>query len=578
MTQLSKVFLVTIFLLYLAAPASAESAMEISISGSSPDGYQLLMNIPYETYMESDFSDIRFYADNTRYDGGTELDYWVENYSASTSANVWIPVPSGTSVIYCQWDIPGETASQSDPYAVMTFYDNFTNSSQWSTFNAQIVSNQVYMANTVGGDIKTSSRSWPSDYQFDYDFMLSQIGSYGPRMGVSYGTTSFGIETTAAGNAGAYNGVTIDVNGTRAATATAVGTWNTSMWYHSHTVAGSNAQKFQISIISNPEYGNKVDLTGSIARDTPDTGTIQAYIWDLAYGNKAYFRNFIVRLYDATPVTYSVGSVTTLPVPSFTTNVSSGYVPLTVQFTDTSTGGLGAWYWQFNDSGVSYIQNPTHTFSNIGTYNVSLTISNMVGLNTSYSTITVSVLPAPVANFTADPVNGSAPLTVQFTDTSTGSPTSWYWNFGSGQTSVLQNPLHTFYANGTYTVNLTVSNIHGNNSTTDIISVNGTATPNNYSQYKDVLFTSNMTSWDFPKNGATFYTLLIPSWFFWSVLLLIPYIGMYNRQGGIEIVAIIYLFTGGIVATVMPEQLAVYAKWFIIFGAVGVIYRIFIRE
>ena len=114
-----------------------------------------------------------------------------------------------------------------------------------------------------------------------------------------------------------------------------------------------------------------------------------------------------------------------------------------------------------------------------------------------------------------------------------------------------------------------------------IISMIGTAgvvAPNNYSQYKDVLFTSNMTSWDFPENGVTFYTMLIPSWFFWSVLLLIPYVGMYNRQGGVEIVAIIYLFTGGIVATVMPEQIAGLARWFVIFGAVGVIYKMFIRD
>jgi hypothetical protein len=59
--------------------------------------------------------------------------------------------------------------------------------------------------------------------------------------------------------------------------------------------------------------------------------------------------------------------------------------------------------------------------------------------------------------FTASPTTGHTPLTVQFTDTSTGGVTSWLWNFGDGQTSTLQNPSHTYTEPGTYTVSLMVS-------------------------------------------------------------------------------------------------------------------------
>ncbi len=51
---------------------------------------------------------------------------------------------------------------------------------------------------------------------------------------------------------------------------------------------------------------------------------------------------------------------------------------------------------------------------------------------------------APTANFTGTPTIGTPPLAVSFTDTSTGSPTSWSWTFGDANTSTAQNPSHTY--------------------------------------------------------------------------------------------------------------------------------------
>jgi len=66
--------------------------------------------------------------------------------------------------------------------------------------------------------------------------------------------------------------------------------------------------------------------------------------------------------------------------------------------------------------------------------------------------------PGVIANFTAEPINGEAPLIVDFTDTSTGIPTSWLWDFGDGETSIEQNPSHTYLEAGHYTVSLIVAN------------------------------------------------------------------------------------------------------------------------
>jgi PKD repeat protein len=73
--------------------------------------------------------------------------------------------------------------------------------------------------------------------------------------------------------------------------------------------------------------------------------------------------------------------------------------------------------------------------------------------------------PVPVSSFTATPQSGSAPLTVQFADTSTNDPTGWSWSFGDGRTSTAQNPSITYQDPGDYTVTLVARNASGAGST-----------------------------------------------------------------------------------------------------------------
>jgi PKD repeat protein len=76
----------------------------------------------------------------------------------------------------------------------------------------------------------------------------------------------------------------------------------------------------------------------------------------------------------------------------------------------------------------------------------------------------------PTVNFTFSPSTPVTGQAVQFTDTSTGSPTSWSWNFGDGGTSTVQNPTHTF-GTGAYQVSLTASNAGGSNTKTQTVVV-----------------------------------------------------------------------------------------------------------
>jgi PKD repeat protein len=156
------------------------------------------------------------------------------------------------------------------------------------------------------------------------------------------------------------------------------------------------------------------------------------------------------------------------PVANFSGSPTSGTVPLTVNFTDLSTGSITSWSWTFGDGGTSTAQNPSHQYTSTGTYTVSLTVTGPGGsdgeIKTNY--ITVNPCVAPVANFSGAPTSGTAPLLVDFTDLSTGSPTSWSWNFGDGGTSTSQNPSHTYTSAGSYTVSLTATNSCGSDGET----------------------------------------------------------------------------------------------------------------
>ncbi|AKB37166.1 cell surface protein [Methanosarcina siciliae C2J] len=156
------------------------------------------------------------------------------------------------------------------------------------------------------------------------------------------------------------------------------------------------------------------------------------------------------------------------PVADFAADITGGNAPLTVNFTDASNGTVSSWAWDFENDGVvdSTEQNPSHTYASAGNYTVNLTVANANGadseLKTDYITVSsIPVEPEPVAAFTADVTDGTAPLTVNFTDQSTGTPTSWLWDFGDGANSTEQNPSHTYSAAGNYTVNLTVENAAG---------------------------------------------------------------------------------------------------------------------
>ncbi len=160
-------------------------------------------------------------------------------------------------------------------------------------------------------------------------------------------------------------------------------------------------------------------------------------------------------------------SIVVAPVANFTASSTSITVGQSINFTDISTNIPTTWSWTFTGGtpSSSTLQNPSVAYNTVGTYAVSLTASNSAGsdVETKTSYITVNAAPAPVANFSANVTTINAGQTVNFTDLSTNSATSWAWTFAGGTpaSSTSQNPSVTYNTAGNYSVSLTVTNASG---------------------------------------------------------------------------------------------------------------------
>ena len=139
---------------------------------------------------------------------------------------------------------------------------------------------------------------------------------------------------------------------------------------------------------------------------------------------------------------------------------SSITAPTSYYFVDYSSGNPTNWYWDFGDGTTGTGQYPHHTYAYNGTFNVCLTISG-ASCQSSYCNYIIvgkdTLNTGCHANFNIvnDSVNSNTNLT-QFVDISTGNPKSWFWDFGDGTSSTLQNPTHILTIGKQYNVCLTI--------------------------------------------------------------------------------------------------------------------------
>ncbi|MFN5134593.1 MAG: PKD domain-containing protein [Chitinophagaceae bacterium] len=206
------------------------------------------------------------------------------------------------------------------------------------------------------------------------------------------------------------------------------------------------------------------------------------------------------------------------PTAAFTSTDSiSCKAPHTVNFQNQSTGAV-SWSWNFGDGGTSLAQNPSHTYTAIGSYTVRLIITNSFGCTDTIIKTNFVRIEKPVFNPKILPFEGCSMLNVNFTANTTAvdSIATWFWDFGNGNTSSIRNPSNVFDS-GTYNIKLRVITVLG--CTEEIIINNavrvGTkpipdfdASPLNVCAFADVQFNDRSTGnpdqwfWSF-GDGAT---------------------------------------------------------------------------
>ncbi|MBU0929792.1 MAG: PKD domain-containing protein, partial [Nanoarchaeota archaeon] len=256
--------------------------------------------------------------------------------------------------------------------------------------------------------------------------------------------------------------------------------------------------------------GNSVVFDGSSSYD-PD-GTIISYIWNFGDGNilSGSILNHIytnpgnytatllitdndgLQSQDNLVVTVNNCTANQNPVanagPDVTTNVSQN-----ILFNGNNSydpdGTIISYIWNFGDGNLSSGEIVNHAYLNAGIYNVTLIVTDNNGAQSTDNAI-VTVNLVNNTNITlqltidADPLNGTAPLKVEFSsDVSGNSPFTYYWDFDDGSHSTQSDPTHIFNKSGTYNVELEVTDNLGNTITKGIIikvSKNTTTTEDQY--------------------------------------------------------------------------------------------------
>ncbi len=277
----------------------------------------------------------------------------------------------------------------------------------------------------------------------------------------------------------------------------------------------------------NPEVGVSVQFKDA------STGNPTSWSWDFGDGGKSTNQNpqhqyqnsgiFNVTLTvsNGTSSKSLTKTITVIPAltPGFSFSPANPEAGVLIQFQDSTSGNPSAWSWNFGDGSTSNLQNPSHLYNNAGTYTVTLQVSN--GDYTKTVSKTITVLAPITVGFSYSPANPVVGQDLQFSNTSTGSITSYSWNFGDGSTSTLKDPVHKYSAAGNFTVTLTATNAKGSKSKSQTITVNQSLSPSfSYSPAspytgQTVQFTDsssgNPTSWSWDFGDGSVSSLQSPT-------------------------------------------------------------------
>ncbi|MEM8907591.1 MAG: PKD domain-containing protein, partial [Bacteroidota bacterium] len=224
---------------------------------------------------------------------------------------------------------------------------------------------------------------------------------------------------------------------------------------------------------NNQSSGNATNWSWSFPGGTPNASTEQHPI--VSYPIPGNYSVILVASNTAGTNTFiqtDYVQIEDVPHVAFDPIVSSSMVSFSNLSTDATT-----YSWNFGDGHTSELTNPVHTYTEDGTYLVTLTASNACGSIEAGES--VQILTAPTAGFSVASQSGCAPFTAQFGNQSSANTTNWAWSFpgGTPNSSTVPNPSVSYEEAGAYTVILVVSNDAGTNTLIEQTYINVDAIP-----------------------------------------------------------------------------------------------------
>lgn len=385
------------------------------------------------------------------------------------------PVLNGATIIQYNWDFgDGSTSTASNPIHIYPVYGTF-NVTLTVTDNFGVISNVIHAVQIYPIPIANFTATQACIGQTTQFTDLSQAGAGG----ITQWFWNFGDPAS-----GAMNTSTVQ---NPEHLYTSVGLFEIQLIVTSSSgCIDTLISPLLIRPLPPVDFTVSNNCVNALVSFTPNAavmnfGAIASWLWDFGDGTTSALQNpthvyMAAGSYNVTlNVTdtngcsnYATKILTILAIPGAAFNYTfPACAQSTISFTDLSqTNGGGAivsWQWDFGDptsgsSNTSTLQNPVHTFNIPGTYLVTLTVSNSTGCSSSV-TMSITVHQKPTAQFTFTAPELNHP--VYFTDLSlpgSGVLVTWNWNFGDGNSSTMQNPVHTYTLPGTYTVGLNVTN------------------------------------------------------------------------------------------------------------------------
>jgi PKD repeat protein len=159
------------------------------------------------------------------------------------------------------------------------------------------------------------------------------------------------------------------------------------------------------------------------------------------------------------------------PPRAFSGGPYTGVEGTTLQFDGSAScdpdGIITTYYWIFGDNTTATAPNPNKQYQHDGNYTVTLTVTDDQGATSNQTTYALISDQSPSPNFNGSPLQGPAPLLVQFTDQSASHDgvIDWYWEFDENTTSTITHPQHTYTLSGLYSVTLTITEADGDHET-----------------------------------------------------------------------------------------------------------------